>query len=144
MRFPNERLASFTCSFGAAHQSYYEVMGTNGMLRMDPGYEMSGDLKPQITVAGKTQKQTFKKRDQFGPELLYFSDCILNNKEPEPGGAEGSAEVRIINALLESATKGKPVRVSAVDTGKRPSLEQELQKPAIDEPKLVRAAAPSE
>jgi predicted dehydrogenase len=40
MRFPGDRLASFTCSFGAADRSSY----TKGVLRMDPAYEMVGDL----------------------------------------------------------------------------------------------------
>src|SRR4051812_867601 len=30
MRFPQERIASFTCSFGAAHVSRYSLMGTKG------------------------------------------------------------------------------------------------------------------
>jgi hypothetical protein len=52
---------------------------------MDPAYEMVDDLKSEITVEGRTQKATYKKRDQFGPELVYFSKCILPNTEPEPG-----------------------------------------------------------
>jgi len=143
MRFPGERLASFTCSFGAADRSAYEVIGTKGVLKMDPAYEMVGDLKCELTIDGKTQKSTYKKRDQFGPELVYFSNCILQNTEPEPGGVEGLADVRIINALLESQSSGKPVRLSAVNAGAQPSPDQEIHKPAVGKPQLVRAAAPS-
>ena len=40
LRFPGrERLASFTCSFGAADVSSYRVVGTEGHLIMDPAYE---------------------------------------------------------------------------------------------------------
>jgi predicted dehydrogenase len=92
LRFPDARLASFTCSFGAADRSTYEVIGTKGVVKMDPAYEMVGDLKSEITIEGRTQKATYKKRDQFGPELVYFSKCILENMEPEPGGKEGLAE----------------------------------------------------
>jgi predicted dehydrogenase len=77
LRFPEDRLASFTCSFGAAERSSYEVIGTQGVLTMDPAYEMVGDLKCQLTIDGKTQKTTFKKRDQFGPELSYFFPLCL-------------------------------------------------------------------
>src|SRR5712672_4746071 len=69
MRFPGDRLASFTCSFGAADRSSYEVIGTKGVLRMDPAYEMVGDLKCELTIAGRMHKSTYKKRDQFAPEL---------------------------------------------------------------------------
>jgi len=144
LRFPNDRLASFTCSFGAAERSEYEVVGTKGSLRMDPGYEMVGDLKSELMVGGKKQKTTFKKRDQFGPELTYFSDCILNGKNPEPSGAEGLADVRIIRALRESAEKGRPVEIVPPEKNQRPGIQQEIHKPPVDKPELVRAHSPSQ
>jgi predicted dehydrogenase len=145
MRFPNDRLAVFTCSFGATDRDTYEVIGTKGVLKMDPGYAMSQDIKCEIIVGEKSRKTTYKRRDQFGPELVYFSDCILNDKQPEPGGIEGLTDVRIIAALQESAANGRPVTISDDEPNvtKRPTLQQEIQKPAVEEPPLVRAAAPS-
>jgi len=143
MRFPSERLAQFTCSFGAADRSSYEVIGTKGVLKMDPAYEMVGDLKCELTVDGRTQKSWFKKRDQFGPELLYFSKCVLNNTDPEPNGKEGLADVRVIQALLESQEKKRPVSVKPVGELPRPSAGQDIYKPPVEKPELVKAAAPS-
>jgi hypothetical protein len=34
--------------------------------------------------------------DQFGPQLVYFSNCILRDIAPESSGNEGLADVRII------------------------------------------------
>jgi predicted dehydrogenase len=144
MRFPEDRLASFECSFGAADRSSYEVIGTKGVLKMDPAYEMVDDLKSEITVEGRTRVSSFKRRDQFGPELLYFSDCILNDKDPEPGGMEGLADVRVIDAILRSASTGKPIAIEHAQQAQRPTLAQEIRKPPIDEPKLVRAQTPSQ
>lgn len=143
LRFPGERLAEFACSFGAADRSQYEVLGTKGFLQMDPAYEMAEDLKLEITVDGKTQKARFPKRDQFGPELVYFSDCILQDKQPEPDGKEGLADVRVINALLESQSTGQPVRIAPVEIDQRPSPEQEIHKPPVERPDMVKAASPS-
>ncbi len=143
MRFPNDRLAVFTCSFGATDRDTYEVIGTKGVLQMDPAYAMSSSIKCEITVGEKTRKMTYGKRDQFAAELIYFSNCILKDTQPEPGGTEGLADVRIIAALQESAANGKPVAVSTESVLKRPSLVQEIRKPATEEPHLVRAAAPS-
>jgi Oxidoreductase family, NAD-binding Rossmann fold len=39
---------------------------------------------------------------------------VLDNTDPEPGGKEGMADVRIIRALLESQDKNRPVRISPV------------------------------
>ena len=42
LRFPGERLATFTCSFGAADVAAYQVVGTKGDVRVDPAYEYAG------------------------------------------------------------------------------------------------------
>lgn len=39
LRFPRQRLASFTCSFGASDVAAYQVVGTKGDVRVDPAYE---------------------------------------------------------------------------------------------------------
>jgi predicted dehydrogenase len=143
LRFPGDRLASFTCSFGAAENSKYEVIGTQGTLKMDPAYDMAGDLKCELRVNGKKQKTTYRKRDQFGPELAYFSKCILENTNPEPDGLEGMEDVRVINALIESAAKGKPAEIAPLERKRRPTIDQEIHKPATPRPPLMHAQAPS-
>ncbi len=141
MRFPKERLAHFTSSFGAASTATLRVVGTKGDLRMDSAYTYAGDLKQEITVDGEKQEQSYPAGDQFGAEIQYFSDCVLNNKEPEPCGREGLADVRIIRAILESAQTGKPVKLDEFKIEKRPTVEQVIQLPAIDTPdNFVNAA----
>lgn len=143
MRFPQERLATFSCSFGAADTSAYEVVGAKGHLRVDPAYEMVGDLKYTLTVEGRTRERTFPKRDQFAPELIYFSDCILNDRMPEPSGREGRIDVQIINALHKSAQTGRPVRIKALEQDARPTINQERRRAPVDKPELVNAKKPS-
>lgn len=143
MRFPQERLATFSCSFGAADTSAYEVVGTKGHLRVDPAYEMVGDLKYTLTVKGRTRERMFPKRDQFAPELLYFSDCILHDRVPEPSGREGRIDVQIINALHKSAQTGRPVRIKALAQDARPAMKQQRRRPPVDKPELVNAKKPS-
>jgi predicted dehydrogenase len=143
LRFPGERLAAFTCSFGAADVGSYQVVGTKGELRLDPAYEYAGELSLSITADGKKQVRRYAKRDQFAPELLHFSDCILTGREPRPGGDEGLADVRIIRALLESAQKGRPVRLGAFETPPRPTKAKEERRPPVRKPDLVRVAPPS-
>jgi predicted dehydrogenase len=143
LKFPEDRLATFTCSFGASDVSSYQLIGTKGNLCVDPAFEHAGDLMHSISIDGKTRKQRFKKRDQFGPVLLYFSDCVLKNKDPEPSGWEGLADVRIITALHRSAETGTTIRLEPFEREERPSLEQEIQRPAFSKPELVHAEPPS-
>jgi predicted dehydrogenase len=143
MRFPEERIATFTCSFGAADVSRYTLIGTKGLLTADPAYEYAMAIKHHLTVGGKTKTRTFPKRDQFAPELIYFSDCILNNKEPEPSGLEGMADVRIVQAIYESAKSRRVVELPELPAKKRPTARQEIHRPAHGKPKTVRAKSPS-
>lgn len=143
LRFSDDRLASFTSSFGSTDVSSYEIVGTKGTVRLDPAYEYAFPLKMQVTVDGKTRSRTFPKRDQFAPELLYFSDCVLNKKEPEPSGADGLADVRIIEALYRSAKIHKPVTIRPVNVGRRPRLKQVKRRPPVAKPRLVQAKSGS-
>lgn len=142
LRFP-DRLASFTCSFGAATCGSYLVAGTKGMLTLDPAYQYSMDKRLVVTVDGDTTERVFKKSDQFAPELIYFSDCILNNREPEPSGEEGLVDVQIIEAVYRAANSGRAVSIEAVQRNARPEPSQEIFRPPVQEPELVGARMPS-
>jgi predicted dehydrogenase len=141
--FSHGKLATFTCSFGASSVSAYEVVGTEGSVRLDPAYEYAAELKHEVKIGEKKNQRVFPKHDQFAPELIYFSDCILNNKDPEPSGWEGLADVRIIRALYRSAETGKPVDLPRFEHRKRPSTAQRITRPPVRKPKLVNAESPS-
>jgi glucose-fructose oxidoreductase len=143
LRFPNERLATFTVSFGAAKVSEYRLAGTKGDVAIEPAYDYARPLKHRLTLEGEMRERRFAKRDQFAPELLYFSDCVLQNGTPEPGGDEGLADVRVIRALYRSAASGQPVELAPFSKRERPSLEQEIRRPPVEKPEVIHAAAPS-
>ena len=143
LRFPGKKFASFTCSFGAADTAAYEVIGTKGTLRVTQAYEFSEPMKMEIKVGKKTTRRSFAKRDQFGPEIIYFSDCILNDRQPEPSGSEGLVDVHVIRSLYESARRGKAVCLERFSRRRRPTLRQEIYRPKRDPLPTVRTEAPS-
>ncbi|MBD2614613.1 MAG: Gfo/Idh/MocA family protein [Nostoc sp. ZfuVER08] len=144
LRFPNERLATFTCSFGAANVGTYQIVGTKGDLRVEPAYAWKGEIKHYLTIDGKTQERTFDDRDQLAAEFTYFSNCILEDKDPEPSGIEGLIDVSIIQALYESIKIGKPVQIQTRNRHQRPTVTQSIKRPPLKEtPDLIHAAAPS-
>src|SRR5262249_32945748 len=143
MRFPEDRLANFVCSFGGADAGSYEVIGTAGTLRMDPAYESAEELKQAITVKGKKRERTFPKRDQVAPEILYFSDCILTDMEPEPSGGEGLIDVQVVRAIYRSAQSGKPIKLNINGRDRYPDPRQEIRRPPTKKTDLVKAVPPS-
>jgi predicted dehydrogenase len=144
LRFPNERIAAFTCSFGATKVSAYRLVGTKGDLAVDPAYEYAKPLEHRLSLDGNVvSERRFAKRDQFAPELLYFSDCVLQNHDPEPSAEEGLADVRVIRALYQSIKTGATVELAPFVRHDRPSLEQEIRRPPIEKPTVIHAQAPS-
>lgn len=143
LRFPNGRLATFNSSFGAADVSSYRIVGTEGDLRVDPAYEYVGKLTHYVTREGKMKKRVFSKRDQFAAELLRFSQAVQEGRDPEPGGLEGLADVRIIEALYRSAEEGRPIQIEPLPIRRRPEPEQEVYRPPVSEPELVHTESPT-
>lgn len=144
LRFPGDRLATFTSSFGAASVSTYQIIGTTGSVQMESAYSYLGDLKQEISVNGQKREHSFPAGDQFAAEILYFSDCVVADREPEPSGKEGLADVRVIRAIYESARLGRPVHLDDFQHAQRPSVGQVIQRPPQEKlPGLVNAADPS-
>ena len=144
LRFGNDRIASFITSFNAADVAAYRIVGTKGSLHADPAYEYSEGLEFTLTVDGKTTRKQVGKHDQFAPQLLYFSDCILKDRQPEPSGEEGLQDVRIVEALYASAKSGKPVTLRPFTKRQRPTARQRISKPGIRKPRLIKVQSASQ
>jgi glucose-fructose oxidoreductase len=143
LRFGDGRVAAFVTSFNSADVGSYQIVGTNGHLLVDPAYEYAEGLGYELTVNGKTTRKRIGKRDQFAPELLYFSDCVLNDTEPEPSGEEGLQDVRIVEALYKSARTGRTVKIPAAGRSKRPTGRQRIVRPGVRKPQLVKVQSAS-
>jgi len=146
MKFSEDRIANFVCSFGAEAVAEFTVLGTKGQIHLENSYEYTTTRKLTLKTQRGQQVFRYKKIDQFAPELLYFSDCILKNQEVEPSGYEGMADVVVIEALYESAATGKAVVISQKKEIKgkpRPSQKQRYRQPPVQEVNTVGVRSPS-
>jgi glucose-fructose oxidoreductase len=142
LRFEGDRLATFMTSFDAADVSSLRVAGTQGDIRMQPAYEYAEPLVCEVTVDGRTTRRRGRKGDQFAPELIYFSDCVLKGRQPEPSAEEGAQDVRIIEALYASAATNRPVRLAAYRGDEAPVREQAIYRPPVRKPSAVNTEPP--
>ena len=143
LRFGDDQLAAFVTSFNASDVAAYRIVGTKGQLHADPAYEYAEGLEYKLTIDGKARTNTVGKRDQFAPELLYFSDCILNDTQPEPSGEEGLQDVRIVEALYESARRRRPIKITPFQKHVRPTSRQRISRPGVKKPRLVKVQSAS-
>ena len=86
------------------YRSDFRLTGTAGDLFVNRAYGMKGEMTGVLTVQGKSEELRFAADDQFGAELTYFSRCVLENREPQPSGAEGLADLRVQAAIRRSLT----------------------------------------
>lgn len=142
LRFPGERLATISASFGAAPVSSFRITGTKGDLRVEPAFSHSKELAHHLLTGEKPRERTFEKRDQFAPEIIHFAKRVLAGRDPEPSGEEGLADLRVIEAIERSIASGRAVRLPPARRRRRPTPRQEIRRPPVRKRKLVRARAP--
>ncbi len=143
LRFPGDRLAQFSISFAIAPVAAYTVVGTTGSVRLAPAYEYSEPLELKAVIDQNETVRTYPKRDQFAPELVHFSKCVIEGRDPGPSGSEGLADVLIVEALKRSLVEGRPVAVQVDEPGQRPTPDQTMSKPPVREPETVNSESPS-
>ena len=140
--FGEGRVAQLTCHQDASDVSEFRVIGTKGDIRLEPAYDYSTCLEEHWSVEGSIHSQRYWKHDQFAPELIHFSQAVLEGVEPEPSGEEGLCDVRVIQAIRRSAQTGRCIRLAPYGRMRRPGPEQVMRKPPAEEVVPVRAPGP--
>lgn len=147
MRFPEGQLATFTISFGAADAATFDIVGSKARLRLDNAYDYAMPHTLQVFKNDKVTTREFAKKDQFAPELIYFSDCILNSRHVEPSGLEGLADVRVIEAIQKAVDTRQAVPLSKSSAPRKtrwPGNRQKIERPALSRaPQVIHATSPS-
>jgi predicted dehydrogenase len=143
LRFPEGQLAHFVVSYYGNAIDAYTVLGTKGSLQVQPGYTYGKSLEHVLTVGEKEDKIGYKSTDHFGGEMKYFSDCILQDIDPEPDAEEGLADVRVLEAIQRSLETGQAQTLAPFARSKRIDPDQVVRLGAIKPPEPVHAASPN-
>jgi predicted dehydrogenase len=143
LRFPENRLAQFVLSYTANAIDSYTVVGSEGSLVVSPGFTYGKGLAYKLTIGTDEKHETFKHTDQFGGEMKYFSDCILNGKDPEPDGEEGLCDVRVLEAIIRSLETGNQQTLAPMKRAKRIVPDQVEKLAAVKPPEPIHAESPS-
>ena len=144
LRFPGNKLAQFNIGYYGGPVNSLTAVGTKGSLVLDPAYMFGKPLELTVAVGEKKSSESFKNTDHFGGEMKYFSDCILNNTDPEPDGEEGFADIRVLEGVLEALKTGKSVTLPPFTRTRRIDTEaQKMELRAVSTPDLVDASNPA-
>jgi len=119
LHFPNDVIALFDCSFRTDYRESLQVQGTAGRL------DIVRPVKPRTSPAeiivhkGETgdalatpTRFTAPAANHYQLMVEHFADCVLNDKPLRFPPDEGRANMRVIDALYESARTGRQVVIS--------------------------------
>lgn len=90
--------------------SYMDIFGTKGGARLEPSLEIYSelddfmvDITPVLDNSGLNVKQAFQ------AELDHFTNCIINGLECICPAKDGTAIMKMIDAVYKSAEMGKSI-----------------------------------
>lgn len=109
--FEDDRMAQFSVSLAASGVSSYRLIGEKGDLRVEPAYSHDAPLRHTLTIGDNSVERRFMQRDQFAALIRSFSRAILDGSEIEASGEEGLADVRVVEALMESHRTGRLIEL---------------------------------
>ena len=122
----------------------FVAIGPEGSVKLDPCYMFGKPLEQTLSIGDKKSNESFKNTDHFGGEMKYFSDCILNNTEPEPDGEEGLADLRVLEGILQALQSGGTVKLPPFHRTKRIDTKaQKMTLGAVSTPDLVNTSNPA-
>jgi predicted dehydrogenase len=110
LRFPSGVLASCTSAYSTQEVKRYRVFGDKAWLDLDPATDY---YEHKMTLGDKEGQRSprLKEGKQFAAELDHMAECVLENKAPKTGGAEGLRDIRLVLAIYEAARTGRRVKV---------------------------------
>ena len=106
--------ARIASGFDTPKVQRYRIEATNGWIEVPDAFDAPTDeaLELDYEIDGQRHTEQFDPVDQYRLEVEGFADCVENDSQPLIDGAEAVANMRVIDGLYESATRGTPVDLS--------------------------------
>ena len=107
LRFADGLLAHFDCALTMERSEAYQIQGTEGHLRIQnaflPGTEDA--VIEQFDTENDLTTVTVEGADEYLLMVEHFADCVLNDRPLRYTAEEAALNMRVIEALYESAQK---------------------------------------
>jgi predicted dehydrogenase len=107
--FSNGQSATFTCSTQLMFGQYAEISGTTGRIEVVIPVNAPNDHPTKITLITNEGSKDFlfDTVDQYTIQAEKFADAIINNLPVPTPLSDAIGNVRVIDAIFESAKDGK-------------------------------------
>jgi predicted dehydrogenase len=116
MKFPSGLIAACSSGYGAHRSQMLRLEGDRGWAELDPAFGYAG-LRLRTSAVQESHdvisEPSIEATDQFAVEMDHMALCVRNDLEPHTPGEEGLQDLRIVEAIYESAKTGKAVSLIA-------------------------------
>jgi predicted dehydrogenase len=113
LEFPSGVIGS-CMSMYSANQNHVLLMGDKGRIEMEPATGYSGN---RLWVGRGRENEVTPPpgpgKTQFAGQLDHLAQCVLENREPVVPGEEGLRDIRIIEAVYQSAREKRRIALKA-------------------------------
>ncbi len=105
IQFPSGVIANCTTTYGANMSGSYWVNGSKGVMYVENAFPYQGQHLTAHINGEPPIDEPNPARDpsQFTREADYFSECILENKEPKMNGEEGLRDMTLVAQIYKQA-----------------------------------------
>ena len=114
LRFDDGLLAHFDCALTMERTDVYHILGSEGHLRVQNAFLPGTDdaTIERFDLENNLTNLTLPGADQYQLMVEHFADCVLNDRPLRYTAEEAALNMRVIEALYESARKdGAEVKV---------------------------------
>jgi len=114
LEYADGRSARVASGFDTQLVQRYRIDATNGWIEVERAFDAPADERVEVTydVAGRRGVETFDPVDQYRLQVEHFADRVADGESPRTGGSEAVANMRVLDALGESAATAEPVDLS--------------------------------
>ncbi|WP_202077632.1 Gfo/Idh/MocA family protein [Caldalkalibacillus salinus] len=104
LKFDNESIAHFDCSFEAANRQYVEVVGAVGTIEIDlPFRPDKGEAKIRVEAKNEQWEETFEPFNMYASQVEHFCAAIRGEAPLPIDTAQSVLNTKVIDVIYESA-----------------------------------------
>ncbi|OLO26255.1 oxidoreductase [Alkalihalophilus pseudofirmus] len=114
LSFPENVVATFSCSFEQFPMNDYEIIGTKGKIVVPHAFrpDKRNGVGEIIVTTNDGERSEKMETDQYRAQIEYFSSVILEQTEPIYNGQQTIQNMRIMDACFQSMSQKSRVEVT--------------------------------
>jgi predicted dehydrogenase len=109
--FPGGACAQFDCGFRSPSRAQMEFVGTKGSIHLNNPYKPGKNERIQFFDGKELRSIRVPGEELYGGEVRDLEDAVLLGKAPRISLDDSRANVKTINALIQSAKLGELISV---------------------------------